>query len=125
MKKAVVSVVAVLAVFAFACTVLAEEKYPTQGATVKTIVTTPDGKVVKEDVVTDTTKGADTAVQYKELQKGQTDQEMKTEAKKEDQKAATPKKKKAAKKKVKKAKAKAKEAVAPAAPATPEAPAAK
>lgn len=125
MKKALVSVVAVLAVVAFACTVSAEEKYPTQEATVKTIVTTPDGKVVKEDVVTDTTKGADTASQYKELQKGQTDQEMKTEGKKEGQKAVTPKKKKAVKKSVKKSKTKAKEAVAPAATAAPEAPAAK
>jgi hypothetical protein len=108
MKRTVATVVAALAVVAFAGTVLAEEKYPAQEATVKTTVTTPDGKVLKEDVVTDTTKGADTTMQYKELQKGQGDQEMKTEAKKEEKKAATPAKKKASKKKAKKAKAKAK-----------------
>jgi hypothetical protein len=106
MKRTVATVVAALAVVAFAGTVLAEEKYPAQEATVKTTITTPDGKVLKEDVVTDTTKGADTTLQYKELQKGQTDQEMKTEATKEEKKAAAPAKKKASKKKVKKAKAK-------------------
>jgi hypothetical protein len=121
MKKTVATVVAALAVVAFAGTVLAEEKYPAQEATVKTIVTTPDGKVLKEDVVTDTTKGADTTMQYKELQKGQGDQEMKTEATQEGKKAATPAKKKAAKKKTKKAKAKAKAETTTATPATPPA----
>jgi len=104
MKKTVATVVAALAVVAFAGTVLAEEKYPAQEATVKTTVTTPDGKVLKEDVVTDTTKGADTTMQYKELQKGQGDQEMKTEATQEGKKPAASVKKKVSKKKVKKAK---------------------
>jgi AAA15 family ATPase/GTPase len=121
MKKTVATVVAALAVVAFAGTVLAEEKFPTQEATVKTVVTTPDGKVVKEDIVTDTTKGADTTVQYKELQKEQAEQEMKTEAKKEAKKPAATAKKKASKKKAKKAAVKAKEAAAPAATEAPAA----
>jgi hypothetical protein len=123
MKKAVATVVATLVVVAFAGAVLAEEKYPSQEATVKTTITTPDGKVLKEDVVSDTTKGADTNMQYKELQKGQPEQEMKTEATKTEKKAVTPAKKKTSKKKAKKAKTKA--ATAPVTPSAPEAPATK
>lgn len=121
MKKAVATVVAALAVVAFAGAVMAEDKYPTQGATVTTTVMTPDGKVLKEDVVTDTTKGADTALQYKELQKGQAEQEMTTEVKKAEKKTTAPKKKTLKKKSTK---SKVKTEAAPA-PAAPEAPAAK
>jgi len=125
MKKTVSTAVVALAVVAFAGAVVAEEKFPTQGATVKTTVTTPDGKVVKEDVVTDTTKGADTATQYRELQKAKekeaAEQQEATTDKQDVEKAV---KKKTIKKKAKKAKAKAK-AKSEAAPAETPAPEAK
>jgi hypothetical protein len=123
MKKAVTSVVALLAAVAFAGMVsAAEEKYPEQDATVTTTVYDHEGKVVKEDKESDTTKGADTTRQYKELQKQQAKEEMKAGEKKEEPKKAAPSKKKAAKKKAKKAKSKAEPAAAPEAPAAPAAP---
>lgn len=63
--------------------VFAAEEYPTQEASVTMTVSTPDGKVLQEETVSDTTKGADTTSQYKALQK------MKTTEKKD---AATPEK---------------------------------
>jgi len=121
MRKLLATLVAAAVALAFAGIVSAEEQFPKQEATVTTTVTTPDGKVVKEDVVTDTTKGADTTTQFKELQKEKTDKEMKAA---EEKKPAAPAKKKTSKKKSKKAKAKTEAAPAAATPA-PEAPAAK
>ena len=122
MKKAVTAVVALLAAVAVAGMVYAaDEKYPEQDATVTTTVYDADGKVVKEDKVTDATKGADTTRQYKELEKQQAKEEMTTGDKKEGAKKACPAKKKTSKKKMKKAKAKPKAETAPAAaPAAPE-----
>ncbi|MEA5113486.1 MAG: hypothetical protein VB050_05600 [Geobacteraceae bacterium] len=123
MKKAVTAGVSLLAAVALAGMVYAaEDKFPEQDATVTTTVYDAEGKVVKEDKVTDTTKGADTTKEFKELQKQQAKEEMKTGEKKEGAKKACPAKKKAAKKKVKKAKSKAKAepAAAPEAPVAPE-----
>ncbi|MDD2320400.1 MAG: hypothetical protein PHO83_10140 [Geobacteraceae bacterium] len=69
MNKFLTTIVTVAAVLTFAGAVYAEEQYPSQEATVTITVTTPDGKVLQEDTVTDTTKGADTTAQYNALQK--------------------------------------------------------
>lgn len=68
MKKVLVAAVAA-AFIACSGTTFAAEEYPTQEASVTMTVSTPDGKVLQEETVTDTTKGADTAAQYKALQK--------------------------------------------------------
>jgi len=69
MKKVLVAVVTASAFIACSGIVSAAEEYPTQEASVTMTVSTPDGKVLQEETVTDTTKGADTTLQYKALQK--------------------------------------------------------
>jgi hypothetical protein len=69
MKRVLITLVAASAVLVFAGAVFAEEQYPNQEATVTITVSTPDGKVLQEDTVTDSTKGADTTAQFKALQK--------------------------------------------------------
>jgi hypothetical protein len=76
MKKVLV----VAAVSAFlACTGLAfaAEEYPTQEATVTMTVSTPDGTIVQEETLSDTTKGADTTSQYKALEKAKASEKKK------------------------------------------------
>ena len=104
------------AVLAFSGIAFAAEPYPTQEATVTTTVTDPEGKVLQEDVVSDTTKGADTASQAKQLEKGAAE-EMKAQGTTAEEKPAAPVKKKSAKKKAKKPVKKTEPA--PAAPAEP------
>jgi hypothetical protein len=122
MKKAVTTAVAFLAAVSLAGMVYAaEDAYPDQDATVTITEYDHEGKVVKEDKVSDTTKGADTASQYKQLQKQQAQEEMKTGEPQEGAKKAAPAKKKSAKKTMKKVKSKVKAAPidAPAPPAVP------
>lgn len=119
MGKAFAALAAASAVLAFSGIVFAAEQFPTQEATVTTTVTDPEGKVLQEDILSDTTKGADTASQYKELEKSASGQEMKAEEKKTEEKPAAPVKKKTLKRKVKKSKMKAEPA--PTAPAPPPA----
>ena len=69
MKKILVSVVTASAILACAGLVFAAEEYPTQEATVTMTVSTPDGTVVQEETISDTTKGADTTAQSKALEK--------------------------------------------------------
>ncbi|RQW87060.1 MAG: hypothetical protein EHM79_08575 [Geobacter sp.] len=69
MKKFLATVVTASAFFSCAGLVFAAEEYPTQEATVTMTVSTPDGTVLKEETISDTTKGADTTAQYKALQK--------------------------------------------------------
>ena len=69
MKKVLVATVTAAAFVACSGIAFAAEEYPTQEASVTMTVSTPDGKVLQEETVTDTTKGADTASQYKALQK--------------------------------------------------------
>jgi len=69
MKKILATVVTASAFFSCAGLVLAAEEYPTQEATVTMTVSTPDGTVLKEETISDTTQGADTTKQYKALQK--------------------------------------------------------
>jgi len=69
MKKFLAAVVTASAFFSCAGLVFAAEEYPTQEATVTMTVSTPDGTVLKEETISDTTKGADTTKQYKDLQK--------------------------------------------------------
>jgi hypothetical protein len=127
MKKSLTIIVAALALVSFSGAAFAAKKkaeeFPTQEATVTTTVTNAEGKVVKEDAVSDTTKGADTTSEYKQLQKMKEGEAgMKEEGAKAEKKPAVHKKKKAAKKSAKKAKTEpaAKEA-APAPAETPEA----
>ncbi|MRR57975.1 MAG: hypothetical protein EG824_07180 [Deltaproteobacteria bacterium] len=113
----VFAALAASAVLAFSGIVFAAEPFPEQEATVTTTVTDPEGKVLQQDVVSDTTKGADTTSQVKQLEKGAAE-EMKAQDTKAEEKAAAPAKKKTAKKKAKKPAKKTKPA--PAAPAAPE-----
>lgn len=69
MKKVLVAAVTAAACIGCSGIVFAAEEYPTQEASVTMTVSTPDGKVLQEETVTDTTKGADTTAQYKALQK--------------------------------------------------------
>lgn len=115
MGKALATIIAASAVLAFSGSVLAVEEFPTQEATVTTTVTDPEGKVLQEDTASDTTKGADTTIQAKELQKEAAGEEMKAEP----QKPAAPAKKKTLKKKSKAKKATEKAPPAEPAPATP------
>jgi hypothetical protein len=80
MKNVFSTLVAASAVLVFAGGVFAEEQFPTQEATVTITVTTADGKVLQEDTVTDSTKGADTAAQFKALQKMKSQEKEKTSA---------------------------------------------
>jgi hypothetical protein len=80
MKKVLTTVVAATAFFSFAGLVFAAEEYPTQEASVTMTVTTPDGKVLQENTISDTTKGADTTAQYNELQKAQSAKKKTTAA---------------------------------------------
>lgn len=114
------AVLAASAVLAFSGTVFAAEPFPEQEATVTTTVTNPEGKVLQEDTISDTTKGADTTLQYKELEKGAAGQEVKAKGTKAEEKTAAPVKKKSSKKNVKKSTKKTKPA--PTAPVTPAAP---
>jgi|AMWB02.1.fsa_nt_gi hypothetical protein len=122
MKKAVTTAVAFLAAVSLAGMVYAaEDAYPEQDATVTITEYDHEGKVVKEDKVSDTTKGADTAGQYKKLQKQQAQEEMKAGETQEGAPQAAPAEKKSMKKKMKKIKSKVKTAPveAPAPPAVP------
>jgi hypothetical protein len=69
MKKVLAAAVTAAAFITGSGIVFAAEDYPTQEASVTMTVSTPDGKVLQEETVTDTTKGADTTSQYKALQK--------------------------------------------------------
>lgn len=69
MKKIFVSAVTAAAIFACGGLVFAAEEYPTQEASVTMTVSTPDGTVLKEETISDTTKGADTTAQFKALEK--------------------------------------------------------
>lgn len=123
MKRAVTTAVAFLAAVSLAGMVYAaEDVFPDQDATVTITEYDHEGKVVKEDKLSDTTKGADTTGQYKQLQKQQAQEEMKTGEPQEGATKAAPAKKKPAKKKMKKTKSavKAAPAEAPAPPAVPE-----
>jgi hypothetical protein len=75
MKKILVSVVTASAIFACAGLVFAAEEYPTQEATVTMTVSTPDGTVLQEETISDTTKGADTTAQFKALEKTKSTEE--------------------------------------------------
>lgn len=67
MKSTLTLVIAVM-LAALAGTCFATEQYPEQEATVTITVTKTDGTLVSEDVMTESTTGADTTKQYKELQ---------------------------------------------------------
>jgi hypothetical protein len=69
MKRILVTALTASAFFACAGLVFAAEEYPTQEATVTMTVSTPDGTVLKEETISDTTKGADTTAQFKALEK--------------------------------------------------------
>lgn len=114
MGKVLATLVAASAVLAFSGSIFAAQEFPEQEATVTTTVTDPEGKVIQEDTASDTTRGADTSTQYKELQKGAAGEEMKAE-----EKPAAPAKKNVSKKKSKKAKKQSQKA--PAAPVPPTA----
>lgn len=109
MKKILTVIVTALALASFTGIAFAAKKkapeYPTQEATVTTTVTNAEGKVVKEDAVSDTTKGADTTAEYKQLQKmKEGEAEMKEDGAKPEKKPVVHKKKKVSKKSTKKAK---------------------
>lgn len=69
MKRVLSCIVALSAVFIFTGAAAATEEFPSQEATVTITVSTPEGEVLQEDTVTDSTQGADTTAQYRELQK--------------------------------------------------------
>ncbi len=80
MKRVLISLVAVSAAFVFTGSASAAEEYPTQEATVTITVSTTEGKVIKEETFTDTTKGADTTAQYNKLQKMKSAEQTKAPA---------------------------------------------
>lgn len=61
-------ILAAVVCMALAGTCLAGEQYPEQEATVTITVTKTDGTIVSKDALTESTEGADTTKQYKELQ---------------------------------------------------------
>ena len=117
MGKTLAALLAASAVLAFSGSVPAAEPYPTQEATATTTVTNPEGQVIREDTVSETTKGADTTMQYKEMKS----QEMKSETMGEEKPAAPIKKKKMIHKKTKKSKAMTEAAPQAAGQSAPEA----
>lgn len=71
MKRVLSSIAVLSAVIMLTGATVASEEFPNQEATVTITVSTPEGEILQEDTLTDTTQGADTTAQYQKLQKNQ------------------------------------------------------